>query len=92
MCVGFGIPTFGEMAGILVSPRLDDRIRKRNALYKKRGESPKFRDVLREVGIVLYRGVLFPFYAKVLCQNFISRDVTQELGLVGVLFWKNLEI
>ncbi|XP_014292937.2 RPA-interacting protein B [Halyomorpha halys] len=36
------------MAGILVSPKLDDRIRKRSALYKKRGESPKFRDILRE--------------------------------------------
>lgn len=36
------------MEGILVSPRFDAQIRKRRALYKKRNESPKFRDILRE--------------------------------------------
>ncbi|KAF6203918.1 hypothetical protein GE061_002256 [Apolygus lucorum] len=33
---------------VLISPRMDSKLRDRSSMYKRRNESPKFRDLLRE--------------------------------------------
>uniref|UniRef100_A0A0A9YWF4 RPA-interacting protein n=1 Tax=Lygus hesperus TaxID=30085 RepID=A0A0A9YWF4_LYGHE len=40
---------FGLATGdVLISPRMDSKLRDRSSMYKRRNESPKFRDLLRE--------------------------------------------
>jgi len=79
------------MAGILVSPSFDVRVRKRRELYKKKNESPNFRELLRErcrARIKARRGALFDQFRNINSKE-DAHDVLSEMLHDDITFLKN---